>query len=155
MNVQRFAVLIAFTMGCTGTEEPLGTPALFPTDYAKTYVPMRDCKLSLEHSAQIRILVAPDAVEAYGRSAEFAPGSIVLKEQYAYRDVGCTGEIEQYTVMRKLPVGSAPDTLDWEWQEVRKNLHEQDTNVESCVSCHSTCGKSPMGYDWTCDELPE
>jgi hypothetical protein len=150
--MQRFAVLIAL-LGCGNTEQPVGAPAIFPADYAATYHEARGCKLSLEHSARIRILVSVDAVSAYARTAPFMDGSIVLKEQYAYSDLDCTGPIDQFTVMRKLPVGSSPDILDWEWQAVADDLHEEEeTDVGRCVSCHATCGKSPMGYDWTCDE---
>jgi hypothetical protein len=150
--VHRLAALIV-ACGCGGTEQPVGAPAIFPTDYQATYQEARGCKLSLEHSARIRILASLDAASAYGRTAPFLEGAIVLKEQYAYSDVDCTGPIERYTVMRKLPIASSPDTLDWEWQEVAADLHEeQDTDVGSCVGCHDSCGKPPMGYDWTCDE---
>lgn len=143
---------MALVWSCVGTEPPHGEPAWFPPDYAATYPETRSCNLSLEHSSRMRILTSADAVEAYGRTQPFAAGAIVLKEQYAYADVTCTGPVERYTVMRKLPVGASPDTLDWEWQDVGQNLHEQGADSAGCVRCHDRCGKAPMGYDGTCSE---
>ena len=137
-------------MGCSS--EPLGEPAWFPPDYAATYQEMRGCRLSLEHSSYMRILVSPDAVAAFERTAPFSEGAIVLKEQHPQGDVTCGTSIEAYTVMRKLSVGASPDTLDWEWQDVGANRHERDADTTSCVACHDICGKAPMGYDGTCSE---
>jgi hypothetical protein len=150
-----YRVVLVLILGCCGTE-PKGEPAWFPATYRTTYQEVRDCRRSLEHSATIRILVSADAVDAFARTAPFPTGSIVLKEEYGLPDVTCAEPIERYTVMRKLEVGSAPDTLDWEWQEVGDDLHEieRGTDIPHCVNCHRVCGKAPMGYDGTCAELP-
>lgn len=146
-------VLVGLVAAGCGTSEPTGEPAWFPPDYESTYQQVRDCQLSLEHSSYMRILVSEDAIEAFGRTAAFPVGSIVLKVQYRQSDVACGNAIEAYTVMRKLPGGSSVETLDWEWQEVGANLRDRQVEIESCVSCHKVCGKSPMGYDGTCTQL--
>ena len=137
--------------GC-GTEPVQGEPAWFPADYRETYLEARTCRLSLEHSAYIRVLTPPDVSDAYARTQPFADGALLLKEQYAQGDVTCSRPIKAFTVMRKLPMGSSPTTLDWEWQEVGTDLRERAVEIENCVGCHDTCGKAPMGYDGTCSE---
>ncbi len=140
--------------GC-GAEpvEPEGVPAWFPEDYRAFYQETRDCRLSLEHAARVRILASPDAALAYtDRSVPFPDGSILVKEQFAYKDIACTELPSRFTVMRKLPVGSAPNSLDWEWQDVEANMHELATDIQNCVDCHDTCGKAPQGYEGTCSE---
>jgi hypothetical protein len=64
--------------------------------------------------------------------------------------VTCEGPIKQWTVMRRLPDGSSPDTLDWTWQRVdlQRNIVEQD--AARCYGCHQTCGVEPDGYGGTC-----
>src|SRR5262245_29012317 len=104
------------------------------------YQEVRNCRMSLEHAATIRVLASPDAVEAYsGRTAAFPVGSIVLKEEYAQSDVTCARPIVRYTVMRKLGAGTMPEMLDWEWQKDDSSFHEIGTDLATCVNCHSVC----------------
>ena len=145
--MMRAVVLLA---ACSASE---GAPAIFPADYAASYQEVRDCRRSLEHAATVRILASPDAFAAYdGRTEAFPVGSIVLKEQYAVDDIACAKPIERYTVMQKLAAQSAPGALDWAWQEVGADFVEEPSDVAQCVSCHTVCGKAPMGYDGTCAE---
>ena len=145
--MMRALVLLA---ACSASE---GAPAIFPADYAASYQEVRDCRRSLEHAATVRILASPDAFTAYaGRSEAFPVGSIVLKEQYAVDDVACAKPIVRYTVMQKLAAQSSPPTLDWEWQQTGPDFRETPKDITTCTSCHSVCGKAPMGYDGTCAE---
>lgn len=134
---------------CGGDDAP---PAIFPEDYAATYTEVRDCRFSLDHDlTRMRVLVSPDAVAVYEqRSAPFPAGAIVVKEQYDSRDTSCAGPIIEFTVMRKLPAGSSPATLDWEWQKVEPDLREAEFEVERCTRCHTGCGQAPEGHDGTC-----
>jgi len=127
-------------------------PALFPANYAATYQEVRNCRYSLEHdSIRVRVLASPEALTPYtGRVEPFPAGAIVLKEQYDYGDMTCAGPIINFTVMKKLAVGSSAASLDWDWQEVDADLHSTNTDIKRCTQCHADCGKPPDGYDATC-----
>jgi hypothetical protein len=146
------AVLVAHLLACGDHDDDGGEPALFPADYATTYVEVRNCRFSLEHDlVRMRVLASPDALTPYnGRTAPFPTGAIVLKEQYDGGDDTCTGPIFNVTVMQKLDVGSAPETLDWNWQETDAEYRAVDTDIDRCTRCHTDCGKPPEGYDGTC-----
>ena len=145
------ALLTIHTVAC-GTDNNQGEPGVFPADYAQTYQQVRGCRFSIEHNlVHIRVLASPDALVPYmGRTRPFPTGSIVLKEQYGEDDTTCAGPIETFTVMQKLDVGSAPETLDWTWQEVNRAIEVLPTSVKRCVDCHTDCGTAPEGYDGTC-----
>ena len=129
-----------------------GDVALFPTDYAATYQQVRNCRMSLEHGfVPIRVLAASDALASYqGRGAPFPAGAIVLKEEYQGGDSTCSGAPMRFTVMKKLPAGSAPDALDWTWQEVDADRASTGKEITRCIGCHADCGKPPDGFDGTC-----
>jgi hypothetical protein len=136
--------LLVFLLGCSDSASP--PDAIFPADYAATYQEVRSCRRSLEHAANIRVLVSPDAYAPYAdRSAPFPVGSIVLKEQYDPSDLDCAEPLQQFTVMQKLDDG-------WAWQQTDADLHEVDVKIENCINCHDVCGKPPQGYDGTCAE---
>lgn len=147
-----FAFVSLLTGGACGSDGGSADPALFPADYAATYREVRNCRFSLEHDLiRVRVLAAPDAFTAYtGRAEAFPTGAIVLKEQYDESDTTCAGPIVSYTVMQKLPVGSAPADLDWSWQEADADLHSTGTDIKRCTQCHKDCGVAPDGYDGTC-----
>ncbi len=73
----------------------------------------------------------------------------MLKEEYDFGDLTCAGDITQWTVMRKLADGSAPDTLDWDWQRVDSTRRIRGRPTR-CARCHTGCGVAPDGYDGTC-----
>lgn len=152
MQYLTFGVVLSALLSACGTDGASGDPALFPADYASTYQEVRDCRFSLEHDLiRVRVLASPEALTPYtGRAAPFPTGAIVLKEQYDESDTTCAGPIKSFTVMQKLDVGSSPDTLDWEWQEVDAKLHSTGTDIKRCTNCHTDCGKAPDGYDGTC-----
>jgi hypothetical protein len=149
---RRLHLALLLAVAC-GTDEPPPLPPAFPLDYADTYQEVRNCRFSLDHDlTRIRILASPDALAAYNnRTDPFPPGAIVLKEEYDGGDTTCSSTIFSYTVMVKTAAGAAPADLDWEWQEVDRDLHAvPDTNVLRCVQCHTDCGRAPEGYDGTC-----
>lgn len=138
--------------GDDGNDDAAGAEPDFPDDYASSYVEVRNCRPSGDHDLNnIRILASPGALEPYqGRVEPFPLDSIVLKEEYDFGDMTCTGPIKQWTVMRKLETGSSPDTLDWAWQTVDLQRRVVDEDQPACIGCHQGCGVEPDGYDWTC-----
>lgn len=124
----------------------------FPAGYAASYTEVRNCRGSGDHDLNnIRILVDPSGLEAYqGRAVPFPAGAVVLKEEYDFGDVGCTGELVQWTVMTKLPAGSGSETLGWAWQTVDADRKVVDEDEPRCIGCHTSCGVAPDGYDATC-----
>src|SRR5690606_26741642 len=140
--------------GCPGDDgnDDAGVEPDFPADYAGSYVEVRDCRGSGDHDLNtIRILASPTALAPYqDRVDPFPVGSIVLKEEYDFGDITCSGPIKQWTVMRRLETGSSPDTLDWAWQRVDADRNVLDRDKPACIGCHQGCGIEPDGYEWTC-----
>jgi len=149
-------VLLAACPGDDGDDGDDGVPPAFPEDYEDDYVEVRDCRGSGDHDLNnIRILVDPSALPAYeGRMEAFPLGAVVLKEEYDFGDLTCSGELKQWTVMTKLEEGSAPETLGWAWQRVDASRRVVDEDGSRCISCHQGCGLAPDGYDWTCSIPP-
>lgn len=133
-----------------------GVEPAFPDDYEASYVEVRNCRGSGDHDLHnIRILVDPTAAAAYeGRTEPFGEGAVVMKEEYDFGDVSCSGDIVQWTVMRKLAEGSSPQTLGWAWQQVDLSRRVVAEDGQRCISCHQGCGVAPDGYDWTCSIPP-
>jgi hypothetical protein len=145
-------VFASFGLACPSDDEQGGEPPFFPEDYAQSYREVRDCRPSGDHDLNnVRILADPDAFAPYQqRDAAFPLDAVVLKEEYDFGDLDCTGDVKQWTVMRKLAEGSAPETLGWSWQKVDAERNVVDPDLVRCVSCHQGCGVAPDGYDWTC-----
>lgn len=146
-------LLVLGMFGCPGDDgDDGGPPPDFPADYAVSYVEVRNCRGSGDHDLHnIRILADPAALAPYqGRTEAFPEGAVVLKEEYDFGDTTCSGEILQWTVMRKLAEGSAPDMLGWAWQEVDAERRVVSEDEPRCIGCHQGCGMAPDGYDWTC-----
>jgi len=146
------AVLAACALLACSDDDKGEDVALFPVDYAQTYQQVRNCRMSLEHGfIPIRVLAAPDALAAYqGRNAPFPEGAIVIKEEYQGGDSTCSGPPMRFTVMKKLATGSAPEALDWTWQEVDSDRASTGKDLMRCIGCHTDCGKPPEGFDGTC-----
>jgi hypothetical protein len=144
-----FTTLVA---ACGGGDPPVEEP-LFPADYAATYTQVRDCRRSIDHDlVNMRIVAAPDALDSYlDRLVAFPEGAIVLKEEFDGSDMDCTGTIIGFTVMRKLAAGTAPEDLDWEWQETDRTSKPVQTDLQRCIQCHTGCGvPAEGGFDGTC-----
>lgn len=142
-------VLALVTCALVACSDP--TPPEFPADYAASYTEVRDCRASSDHELHhIRVLAAPAALEAYTtRAVPFPVDAIVLKEEFDFADSSCTGPIVKWTVMRKLAAAS-PATLGWRWQHVGPDRVVVTEDEERCITCHTTCGAPPDGYDGTC-----
>lgn len=143
---------LASSVACPGDDGDDGPAPDFPASYADDYVEVRNCRGSGDHDLNnIRVLVDPGGQAAYeGRTAPFPEGTVVLKEEHEFSDTTCSGPVVQWTVMRKLAEGSAPDTLGWAWQTVDPERHVVDVDEPRCIGCHQGCGVPPDGYDWTC-----
>lgn len=128
-----------------------GGPA-FPADYASSYQEVRACRQSSEHDLnRIRVLADPAALEAYQkRDRPFPVGAVVLKEEYETADPDCSGPIKKWTVMQRLETGSAPDKLDWKWEDVGADRRILGTDTPRCFGCHTGCTPDAGGYEATC-----
>ncbi|HKO93647.1 MAG TPA: hypothetical protein VJU61_20985 [Polyangiaceae bacterium] len=146
--------LCALFAACSADEPstPAGAPPLFPADYAQSYTLVRDCRLSIEHDiSMIRVLASPSALATYqNRDGEFAPGALLLKEEYGSENPDCSGPILGWTLMQKLAAGSSPETLDYHWQKVNAEREIVSDDQARCISCHTGCGSSKEGYLNTC-----
>jgi hypothetical protein len=140
-------------VGCGGEDPPPPTDnAPFPLNYRDTYTEVRNCRSSGDHDLnKIRILADPPSLEPYmTRTMPFPVDSIVIKEEYEFADNDCTGPIKQWTIMKRLPTGSASSMLDWHWYKVDKERTIVTENEPRCIGCHTACGNPPDGYEGTC-----
>ena len=149
LRVVAVAILASTSSSCSDPAKAV----IFPADYAATYTEVRNCRMSVEHGpVNIRVLAAPDALDAYTtRAAPFSTGAILLKEEYPEGDTTCAGPLKAWTVMEKLDDGSAPAALDWHWQKVDAKRHVLTDNDQTCIACHMNCAP-PSGYLNTCTE---
>ncbi|MBA3541593.1 MAG: cytochrome P460 family protein, partial [Deltaproteobacteria bacterium] len=115
------------------------------------FVEARNCRKSADHEIQfIRVLVDEAAREPYvGRALDFPTGAVVLKAQYDYSDVDCTGDVVQWTVMRRADDAPAVQ-LGWNWQRVGADRKVVSENDSSCFGCHTDCTSPPDFYRNTC-----
>jgi hypothetical protein len=146
-------LVLGTSIALGGCPDPVVEPApLFAADYADTFVEVRDCRQSGDHDLHVvRVLADPVALDAYSvRDRPFPVGAMVLKEEYEFGDIDCTGPVVEWTVMEKLEVGSDPDNLDWFWQTVDADRTVLDENMPRCAGCHMACGVPPDGHDGTC-----
>ncbi len=135
-----------------GDDEGTGAEPLFPADVEARYTEVRPCMPSGDHNLNnVRILVDDAALDPYlERTAPFPEGAVVVKPEYDFGDATCAGDVVRWTVMRKLPAGSAAGTLDWAWQTVEVDRTVLDEDLPQCISCHRGCGVAPDGHDGTC-----
>jgi hypothetical protein len=157
------AVVLALVAGACSDDDGGGTDAappdaapdpLFPADYASSWTQVRDCRSSSSHDFHLIVIWAdPQAASPYlDRDADFPVGSVVLKEEFDLGDTECTGDIVQWTVMKRLEAGSAPaEQLDWFWQKVDDNRQVVSQNEARCFGCHDDCDGNPTdSYENTC-----
>lgn len=145
----RMLLIAALLGGACGDDG--GSEVLFPEDYAATFTEVRDCRPSGDHDLNnIRVLANAAAAGPYvDRDAPFPPGALLLKEEFDFGDVDCSGEIKQWTVMERRTTGSSTETLDWGWQRVDWDRNVMSDDEPRCIGCHQLC-VAPSGYDFTC-----
>ncbi|MBL0217835.1 MAG: cytochrome P460 family protein [Myxococcales bacterium] len=148
MRWLHFALAPAFALGGVAACGEDATP-VFGADYAATFTEVRNCRSSSDHDLhRIKVLVDPAAHDPYTlRTTAFPVGAIVLKEEFDFGDTACAGPVIEWTVMQKL--GSAED-LGWIWQRVAADRSVTTENDPLCITCHTSCGIAPDGYDGTC-----
>lgn len=164
------ALAIAPALGCGGTSDEgrpdagvpdaglpdaqVSTP-LFPADYADTYVEVRDCRQnSGSHNFnRIRVLADPAALAPYrDRAGDFPAGAVVLKEEHAFEDSDCSGDVIRWTAMERLADPAAnPDLLGWHWQDVAADRTVVSDDQPACYGCHTDC-EGAEGYEGTCTD---
>lgn len=127
-----------------------GAP-FFPADYAESYVEVRSCQPSGDHNLNnVRVLAVARAQRAYvQRDTPFAEGDIVLKEEHDFADSNCTGDIRQWTVMKRTGAPDGP-LLGWRWQRVDAFGRVTESDAPKCYGCHAGCGVAPDGFEGTC-----
>ncbi len=136
--------LLVLVAACTDDPVPR-----FPADYATTYTEVRGCRSSSDHELhRIRVLADPAALGPYTtRTSAFPVESIVLKAEYDFGDTACSGPPIEWTVMQKV---ATPEDLGWVWQRVAADRSVTTENDPLCITCHTSCGVAPDGYDGTC-----
>ena len=150
MSRRVWVVCVLGALGAISCDDD-GREPMFPEDYLSTYVEVRDCRQSGDHDLnQVRILADPAALVPYrDRLEPFPEGAVVIKEEYEFGDVDCSGPIRQWTVMVKLAEGADPANLDWFWERVSASRRVVDEQNPRCAGCHDDC-VPPDGYDFTC-----
>jgi hypothetical protein len=121
----------------------------FPLNFRQTYTLVRDCRFSIEHDGHnILVYTNPEAASAYLTGTyPFQQGTVIVKE--LYRDPNCS-DLFGYAAMRKSAPGTAPQSGDWEWQNVGSDGKVQSgVQPSSCISCHLNCTE---GRDLTCTD---
>lgn len=140
--------LLLLLVACGTEPDPL-PPPVFPADYAASYVEVRDCRSSSDHDLRkIRVLADPASLDPYTtRAGTFPSGAIVLKEEYDFADLDCTGPLLQWTVMQRNDDAARGN---WLWQRIDADRTLVTQNEDRCINCHDFCGKPPDGFEGTC-----
>ena len=151
------ALWLAALCGC-GPESPTGPVSLVPSDYARRFSEVRNCRGTTDHAAagtapvtNIRVMVSPEAAAAYRMNAATLPaGTLVIKEESD--DPSC-GHVTAFTVMRKEP-GYDSAHGDWHWQRVRASDRAvlEDGRLPRCFNsgCHGAAACTRR--DWMCTD---
>lgn len=83
------------------------------------------------------VFVTENAVETMQTGKGTYPtGSFVIKAKYPIPDR--SSKVELFTVMRKMPVGYAPEIGDWEFSIVDGDANHvlARGKINSCIGCH-------------------
>lgn len=149
--MRRLSMIALLGLVAPACGDDAGSEPLFGEDYAATFSEVRDCRPSGDHDLNnIRVLASAEVAGPYlNRDAPIPEGGLLLKEEYDFGDVDCTGEIKQWTVMQRRATGSSSDTLDWGWQRVDWNRNVVTEDEPRCIGCHQLC-VAPSGYEFTC-----
>lgn len=129
------------------TDPPDDRKPFFPEAFQEFYTMVRDCRPSTDHPAFVTVWADPSSFQDYlDGNYPFEPGAVIVK--VLYTDPGCT-QIRQFDVMKKGPPGTATDSGDWLWQEVRPDRSVLSEGVQrTCFSCHIAC----TSRDFTCTD---
>ncbi len=151
------AILVLVLAGCSddAVVRPDAELSIVPADYS-SFSEVRDCRSSSDHLLmKIRVLADPTIKDAYlNRNAPFPAGGILLKEERDSADTTCSGPIESWAIAIKLPDGSSPSTLDFQWQRVRVSDNQVVTeDVTRCINCHANCVE-PDFFGYSCADPP-
>ncbi len=148
------SVLCTQLVGCPEPPPPPIDP-IVPMDYASSFTEVRGCRPSGDHDLHnIRVLADPAALAPYRDRVEpFPVGALLVKEEYDFGDIDCTGSIVRWTAVRRREEGSAPLLLDWYWQEMDESFRVVGENDIVCAGCHMDC-EPPDGYFGTCTVPP-
>jgi hypothetical protein len=95
--------------------------------------------------------IPPPSAPYQGRAEPFPAGAIVLKEEYDFGDLDCSGRDQ--AVDRDASPGrwASPDTLDWAWQRVDAQRRVFEVETPCAASAVTRAAASPPdGYEWTC-----
>jgi hypothetical protein len=156
MNLSRRlgCVHVAVLISCASSpseKAPVGEQAVFPADYRDTYVQVRRCQPSGDHNLNnVRVLANPRAESGYvAHVGHFEEGDVVLKEEFAFGDTDCAGDVVRWTAMVR-DAQSASNAQGWTWQAVDPDRRVTQSNGSTCIGCHATCGVPPDGYEGTC-----
>lgn len=123
-------------------------------DYVDIYMEVCGCWQSGDHDLYvIRVFVDFDVFGFYENCMDFfLVGFVVVKEEYDFGDVDCSGEVVRWTVMQCFEDGSALLDLDWYWQGIDADFVVDEDNSARCVQCYQGCGDFLVGYLGTCIE---
>ena len=149
-TVHAVSVILAVLVGCGGEDTPV-VESVVPLDYRQAFTEVRDCRENggSHDFNRIRVLADDLALAAYrDREEPFPVGAIVLKEEYDFGDVTCSGTVLQWSVMERLPEGN-DDLKNWHWQQIDITGAVVSDNAVRCAGCHGDC-VAPDGYENTC-----
>ena len=129
------------------TDPPEDREPFFPETFEQSYTMVRDCRPSEVHTNYVTVWADPASAQDYlDGNYPFEVGAVIVK--VLYTDASCT-EIRQYDAMKKGPAGTALDSGDWLWQEVRADRSVLSEGVQrACTSCHVAC----TSRDFTCTD---
>jgi hypothetical protein len=110
---------------------------IFPANYRDTFIEVRDCRFSIEHSGTyIRVLTDPGTAQPYRENANPLPmGAVVVKEEYSAADCR-PSSLQRWRVMRKEQPGFDPVSGDWRWQWVDADRSVRFNDKATCIGCH-------------------
>ena len=153
--IATIAAAAASLGSCSG-----GASSLIPADYRSTFVMVRNCRMTTEHTApaghpttitNIVVYVNSSSAAAYNANANPLPvGTVVLKEEHD--DPGCN-HVVAYSLGRKESAGYDPAHGDWHWQHIlATGAVETDGRTPTCntSSCHSA--PACLARDFMCTE---
>ncbi|MCX5746807.1 MAG: cytochrome P460 family protein [Proteobacteria bacterium] len=144
------AIFLLVLVSCTDPTPEVKDP-LFPADWATSFTEVRNCRASSDHDLNnIRVVVDAAALGPYTtRTSAIPEGAVVLKPEYDFGDVDCSGIPVQWTVMVR--DDSQPSShLGYRWQRVDAAMKVVSENESRCFNCHAGCGVAPDGYQGTC-----